>query len=48
MRSWTGRDLIASGSNATYTLATGRPLRDADGAPREGKPLLDLSNWSAD
>ena len=23
-------------------------LRDADGAPREGKPLLDLSNWAAD
>ncbi len=23
-------------------------LRDADGAPREGKPLLDLSSWAAD
>jgi len=22
-------------------------LRDADGAPREGKPLLDLSGWAA-
>jgi hypothetical protein len=22
-------------------------LRDADGAPREGKPLLDLSSWAA-
>jgi hypothetical protein len=25
-----------------------RMLRDADGAPREGKPLLDLSGWAAD
>jgi len=23
-------------------------LRDADGASREGKPLLDLSSWAAD
>jgi NADPH:quinone reductase-like Zn-dependent oxidoreductase len=23
-------------------------LRDADGAPREGNPLLDLSSWAAD
>jgi hypothetical protein len=23
-------------------------LREADGAPREGKPLLDFSDWAAD
>jgi NAD(P)H dehydrogenase (quinone) len=23
-------------------------VRDADGTPREGKPLLDLSSWAAD
>lgn len=47
-------DRLASGALRLPRAKRHRPqniadaLRDADGAPREGKPLLDLSSWAAD
>src|SRR5262249_50994313 len=47
-------DRLASGALRLPPAKRHRPqniadaLRDADGAPREGKPLLDLSSWAAD
>jgi len=46
-------DRLASGALRLPPTKRHRPqniadaLRDADGAPREGKPLLDLSSWAA-
>ena len=47
-------DGLASGALRLPPAKRHRPqniadaLRDADGAPREGKPLLDLSSWTAE
>jgi NADPH:quinone reductase-like Zn-dependent oxidoreductase len=47
-------DRLASGALGLPPAKRHRPqniadaLRDADGAPREGKPLLDLSSWAAE
>ena len=47
-------DRLASGALRLPPAKRHRPqniadaLRDADGAPREGKPLLDFSDWAAD
>jgi NADPH2:quinone reductase len=47
-------DRLASGALRLPMAKRHRPeniadaLRDADGAPREGKPLLDLSGWATD
>jgi hypothetical protein len=47
-------DRLASGALRLPRAKRHRPqniadaLRHADGAPREGKPLLDLSSWAAD
>jgi len=47
-------DRLASGALRLPPAKRHRPqniadaLRDADGAPREGKPLLDFSEWAAD
>ena len=47
-------DRLASGALRLLPAKRHRPqniadaLRAADGAPREGKPLLDLSSWAAD
>jgi len=47
-------DRLASGTLRLSPAKRHRPqnigdaLREADGAPREGKPLLDFSDWAAD
>jgi hypothetical protein len=47
-------DRLASGALRLPPAKRHRPqniadaLRDADGTPREGKPLLDFSDWAAD
>jgi NADPH2:quinone reductase len=47
-------DRLASGALRLPPAKRHRPrniadsLRDADGAPREGKPLLDLGSWAAE
>jgi hypothetical protein len=47
-------DRLASGALGLPPAKRHRPqniadaLRDADEAPREGKPLLDLSSWAAE
>ena len=47
-------DRLASGALRLPPAKRHRPekiadaLRDADGGPRQGKPLLDLSSWAAD
>jgi len=47
-------DRLASGALRLPPAKRYRPqniadaLRDADGSPREGKPLLDLGSWAAE